>query len=98
MYTQILMFCLSILGIIGIGALVTTGVLLLWYYRGTSFWSFRWHLRTWRLMQLSAIACLFFLAMAASYAVLGQVWAWLYLIAAFKAGTWWLRCVISRRA
>ncbi len=98
MYTQILTLCLGIFGIIGIAALVTIGVLLLWYYRDTRFWSFRWHLRTWRLMQLAAIACLFFLAMAASYAVLGQVWAWLYLIAAFKAGTWWLRCVISRRA
>jgi len=48
-------------------------------------------------MQLSAIASLFFLAMAASYALLGEVWTWLYLIAAFKTSTWWLRHAISRR-
>ncbi|MFL5665490.1 MAG: hypothetical protein ACJ8BW_29715 [Ktedonobacteraceae bacterium] len=98
MYTQILSLCLGILGITGTLSLVAIAFILLWYYRGTRFWSFRWHYRNWRLRQLSAIACFFFLAMAASYGVLGQVWAWIYLIAAFKAGSWWLRCVISRRA
>jgi hypothetical protein len=98
MYTQILSLCLAIIGIIGTLSLMATAFILLWFYRGTRFWSFRWHWRNWRLMQLSAIACFFFLAMAASYGVLGQVWAWIYLIAAFKAGSWWLRCVISRRA
>jgi hypothetical protein len=36
--------------------------------------------------------------MAASYGLLLEAWAWLYLIAAVKTGTWWFRCAISRRA
>ena len=98
MYTQILSFCLGALGIIGTAALVTATAIIMYYYRGTRLWSFRWQWRNWRLMQLTGVACLFFLAMSASYGILGEVWTWIYLIAAFKAGTWWLRCAISRRA
>jgi len=36
--------------------------------------------------------------MAASYGILGELWTWIYLIAAFKAASWWLRCALSRRA
>jgi hypothetical protein len=97
MYTSILALCLALLGSSGTAVLVTATLLLFWHYRNAPYWSFRWHRRTWRQMQLAAIACLFFLAMAASYGLLGQIWAWIYLIAAFKAGTWWLRCAISRR-
>jgi hypothetical protein len=97
MYTSILALCLALLGSSGTAVLVTAMLLLFWHYRNAPYWSFRWHLRAWRQRQLSAIACLFFLAMAASYGLLGQIWAWIYLIAAFKAGTWWLRCAISRR-
>jgi hypothetical protein len=98
MSTQIFLLCLGALGISGTAALVTLTVVVIWHYRGSRLWSFRWHWRNWRLMQLSAIACFFYLAMAASYGVLGEVWTWIYLIAAFKAGSWWLRCSISRRA
>jgi hypothetical protein len=98
MYTSILALCLAVLGSLGSAILGIAALRLFWQYRDAPFWSFRWHRRTWRQMRLAAIACLFFLAMAASYAVLGQIWAWIYLIAAFKAGNWWLRCVISRRA
>jgi len=97
MYTHILSICLAILGTIGTLELIIFTCLVIWHYRGTRIWSFRWYRRTHHLMQLSAIASLFFLAMAASYALLGEVWTWLYLIAAFKTGTWWLRYAISRR-
>src|SRR5438876_1812576 len=42
MYTQILSFCLGALGIIGTAALVTTTAIIMYYYRGTRLWSFRW--------------------------------------------------------
>jgi len=98
MNTHILSLLLSALGIVGTATLVTIAGIVMWQYRGTRLWSFRWHWRNWRLMQLSAVACLFFLAMAASYGVLGEVWTWIYLIAAFKTASWWLRCTLSRRA
>jgi hypothetical protein len=98
MYTHILSICLAILGTMGTLALIIFTCLVIWHYRGTRIWSFRWYRRTHHLMQLSAIASLFFLAMAASYGLLGEVWTWLYLIAAFKTGTWWLRYAISRRS
>ena len=98
MATSILSLCLGALGIIGTAILATSACLVMWHYRGTRLWSFRWQWRNWRLMQLSAIATLFFLAMTASYGILGEPWAWLYLIVACKTGTWWLRCIISRRA
>lgn len=60
--------------------------------------SFRWHLRNRRLKQITAIACLFCLAMTASYGILYQPWALLYLIIACKTGAWWLRFIISQRA
>ena len=98
MDSSFLSLCLGILGIGGTLALVIITAIVMWKYRGTRLWSFRWSWRNWRLMQISAIACLFFLAMSASYAVLGETWTWIYLIAAFKTGTWWLRYAISRRA
>jgi len=98
MYTPILSLCLGVLGIVGTAILVAITACVIWHYRGIRQWSFRWHWRNWRLMQVSGIACLFFLAMSASYGILGEIWTWIYLLAAFKAGTWWLRYVISRRA
>jgi hypothetical protein len=98
MYETILSFCLGMLGIIGTIILVITAGSIFWRYRSIRPWSFRWHHRNGRLKQLSAIAFLFYLAMAASYGVLGDVWTWIYFLAAFKTGTWWLRCYISNRA
>lgn len=98
MYTTILLFCLGALGIIGTLILVAGTATVLWQYHDARLWSFRWHNRNLRLMQLSALACLFYLAMTASYAVLGEIWTWIYFLAAFKTGTWWLRYYISRRA
>lgn len=98
MYTAILSDCLGVLGIIGTISLIAITGLILWQYQGARLWSFRWHNRNLRLMQLSALACLFYLAMTASYAVLGEIWTWIYFLAAFKTGTWWLRYYISRRA
>lgn len=96
MDTEIISLYLGALGIIGTITLLVATALVLWYYRGIRIGSFRWRWRSWRLKQLSALACLFFLAMAASYGVLQEAWGWLYIIAAFKAGTWWLRGTISQ--
>ncbi len=98
MYTAVLTTYLGVLGILGTAVLMIFAVRVMWLYRGSRQWSFRWHLRNWRLLQLSAIASFFFLAMAASYGVLGEILALVYLLAALKTGTWWLRCVINRRA
>ena len=98
MYVSVLSTSLAILGLVGTATLITVAGRVVWFYRGSRQWSFRWHVRNWRMMRLSAIASLFFLAMAASYGVLGDVWAWIYFLAALKTGTWWLRCVINRRA
>ena len=98
MYISVLSISLAIMGITGTAALVAATARIVWYYRDSRQWSFRWHVRNWYMMRLSALACLFFLAMAASYGVLGEVWAWVYLLVALKTGTWWMRCVINRRA
>src|SRR5579883_709012 len=98
MDTTIFSYFLAALGGIGISGLLAATIFVLWYYRGSRTWSFRWYQRNWHLKQLAALASLFFLAMVASYGVLRQPWAWFYLIAAFQTGTWWLRCVITSRA
>jgi hypothetical protein len=91
MGVQTISLCLNMLGITGTIALLIATGLVIWYYRGSRRGSFRWRWRNWRLKQLSALACLFFLAMAASYGVLNEAWGWLYIIGAFRTGTWWLR-------
>jgi hypothetical protein len=97
MTAQMLSPYLDGLGISGTIMILIATAIVVWRYRDSRMQGFRWRLRNWRLMQLSAIACLFFLAMAASYGVLQEAWGWLYLIVAFKVGTWWLRYSISRR-
>jgi len=87
---------LSGLGIAGTTALLVATGLILWHFRGSRIQSFNWRLRGWRLKQLSAIACLFFLAMAASYWIIQEPWGWFYLILAFKTGSWWLRIAVNR--
>ncbi len=96
MISQTLSILLAVLGFVGIVALLTATGMVMWQYRNVRMQSFRWRLRNWRLKQLSAVACLFFLAMAASYAVLQEAWGWLYLIVAFKTGSWWLRYALGR--
>ena len=96
--TQLIFFFLLGLGISGTVMLVVATGLVMRHYGNSPIQSYNWRLRNWRLKQLSAIACLFFLAMAASYGVLGEVWTWIYLIAAFKTASWWVRCALSRRA
>ncbi len=96
--TSIFSLTLGVLGTIGIVALLTLTSIILYYYRGSRMGSFRWHLRNVRLKQLSALSCMFFFAMAASYGVIHEAWAILYVIFAFKTGTWWLRCAVSQRA
>ncbi len=82
-------------GIFGtITLLVATGCVI-WQYRDSRIQSFRWRLRNWRLKQLSAVACLFFLAMSASYWIIQEPWGWICLLVAFKTGTWWIRKATS---
>lgn len=95
--TNTLSLCLSILGVIGIIALLSLAGIALWHYRGSRVGSFRWHLRNLHLKQLSALACFFFVAMAASYGILQEAWAIVYLIIAFQTGAWWLRFALSQR-
>lgn len=95
--TSIFSLVLGILGAVGITVLLTLTGMILYFYRDSRMGNFRWHLRNVRLKQLSALSCMFFFAMAASYGVLHEVWAVLYLIFAFKTGTWWLRCAVSQR-
>jgi hypothetical protein len=94
--TQLLSFYLIGLGITGIIALLVATGLVTWHYRDSHIQSYKWRLRNWRLKQLSAVACLFFLAMAASYWVIQDAWGWIYLLVAFKTGTWWFRRATSR--
>ncbi|GCE13023.1 hypothetical protein [Tengunoibacter tsumagoiensis] len=95
---QIFSTILLILGSLGILTFLSLAAFILWYYRECPGGSFRWHLRNASLRHVSALACLFCLAMAASYLVLFEIWAMLYLIIAFKAGSWWLRISMTQRA
>ena len=84
------------LGILGTTALLIATGTVMWLYRDSRMSSFQWYLRNWHLKQLSALACLFFLAMAASYWVIEEPLGWIYLLVACKTGTWWFRRTISR--
>ncbi len=98
MNTHFLSLSLGIIGTTGIFVLLLLTGTVFWYFRGSSTGSFRWHIRNLYLKQLAALASLFCIAMAASYGILFEAWAWLYLIAAFKTGTWWLRLVMAQRS
>jgi hypothetical protein len=93
----ILSLYLNTLGPVGTVTLLIIMGVIIWRYRNSPLRSFHRHWRNVRLKQLSALACLFFLAMTASYGVLHNAWAFIYLIAAFKTGTWWLRLALSQR-
>jgi len=95
--TYSLSLCLAILSITSILILLALAGAILWHYRSSRIGSFHWYLRNLHLKQLSAIACLFFLAMAASYGVLQEAWSLVYLIIAFQTGAWWLRFAINQR-
>ncbi len=94
--THLISFFLLVLGISGTITLVVVTGLVIRRYNDSPIQSFNWRLRNWRLKQLSAIACLFFLAMAASYWVIQDALGWIYLLVAFKTGMWWLRRATSR--
>ncbi len=92
----IFLFYLDTLGPVGIVTLLIITGVVMWRYRNSPLRSFRRHWRNARLKQLAAVACLFFLAMTASYGVLRNAWAFIYLIAAFKCGQWWIRMAVRR--
>jgi hypothetical protein len=87
---------LGAVGLLGTIILLVTTAMILWRYRSSHANSFQGHVRNWRLKQISAVACLFFLAMSASYWVIQEPWGWVYLLVAVKCGTWWFRRVITR--
>jgi uncharacterized BrkB/YihY/UPF0761 family membrane protein len=95
--THALSFGLGLFGPLGLFILLIMAGAVAHQYRDSSLGSFRWNMRTIRLKQVSALSCLFCMAMAASYGVLQEAWAFLYLIAAFKIGTWWFRLEITQR-
>jgi len=93
----ILSLYLNTLGPVGTVTLLIIMGVIMWRYRNSPLRSFHRHWRNVRLKQLSALACLFFLAMTASYGVLRNAWAFIYLIAAFKTGATVLRFKLRER-
>lgn len=91
MDTSIFSYILAGLGVFGIIALLLLACAVVRYYHGSRFGSFRWYWRSLRLKQLSALATMFFLAMAASYGVLHDAWALFYIVIAVKTATWQFR-------
>ena len=87
---------LGALGLLGTLILLATTAEVLWRYRASRANSFQWHIRNWRLKQIFAVACLFFLAMSASYWVIQEPLGWIFLLLAFKCGTWWFHRATSR--
>jgi hypothetical protein len=89
---------LTLFGTLGLLLLSIIALHIFWLYRSSHMGTFRWHIRNHYLKQIAAIGCLFCLAMAASYGILQEAWALLYLIIGVKIGTWWLRLTIDQRA
>lgn len=98
MNIQMLSIGLGILGPLGLLTLLIMAGIVTRHYWGCRTGSLRWYTRNLRLKQISAIASLFCLAMAGSYGIIQDVWALIYLIIAFKTGTWWIRIAISQRS
>ncbi len=57
MNTHILSLFLGVLGIIGTATLVTIAGIVMWQYRGTRLWSFRWHFWQWRPVMVFWVMC-----------------------------------------
>ena len=98
MIIQMLSIGLGIVGPLGLLILLIMAGSVIHHYWGCRTGSLRWYTRNLRLKQISAIASLFCLAMAGSYGIMQEVWALIYLIIAFKTGTWWMRIAISQRS
>lgn len=89
---------LALFGILGLLFLAIVSIHIFYRYRSCRTDTFRWYIRNYYLKQLAAIACLFCLAMAASYGILVDAWAIFYLLIAFKIGTWWLRLAVEQQS
>jgi hypothetical protein len=97
MNLQMLSISLAIAGPLGLlTSLIMAGVIANHYW-GCRTGSLRWHARNLRLKQIAAIASLFCLAMAGSYGILQEAWAFIYILIACKTATWWFRIAISQR-
>ena len=95
---QTLSISLGIVGPLGLLTFFIMAGIVIRHYWGSHTGSLRCHTRNLRLKQISAIASLFCLAMAGSYGIIQEAWACIYLIIAFKTGTWWVRITISQRS
>jgi hypothetical protein len=89
---------LGIVGPLGLLTLLILAGIVTHRYWGCRTGSLRWHTRNLRFKQIAAIASFFCLAMAGSYGVIQEVWAFIYLIIALKTATWWIRIAISQRS
>lgn len=89
---------LGALGLLGTITLLAATAMVMVRYRVGRINGLRWQLRNWRLKQISAVACLFYLAMSASYWVIQEPWGWVYLLVAVKCGTWWFGRAVGRGA
>lgn len=93
-YLSILSLYLHIIGPTGIIVLLCRVWVITWHFRDSPLGGFRRHQRSLYLKQTAGLALLFLLAMAASYALLHEVWGVLYGLLAFKACTWWVRLAL----
>ena len=85
-----LAFWLEPAAALGAGVAILAGLGVVWHYRNNQSIGLKWYLKNWRLMQVLGVTGLYYLALAATCAVLGDRWGWLYLFVAIKAGIWWV--------
>jgi hypothetical protein len=89
---------LGILAILGLGTLLLWSIQIVRYYQNATEGRYQQSMRNAHFKQVTAIACMFCLAMSASYGVIHSAWALIYLLLACKVGTWWFRFAIMQRA
>ena len=97
MNVQALVVFVEPLALAGTLATAMIAILIFWRYRDSLPPGRLWRRRNWRIQQLLALAALFYIALAATSLVLSDLWGWLYLMLAIKAGTWWLRRALTVR-
>lgn len=93
-YLSVLSLCLHIIGPTGIIVLLSRVWIITWHFRDSPTSGFRRYQRALYMKQTAGLAWLFLLTMAASYALLHEVWGVLYGLLAFKACTWWVRLTL----
>jgi len=90
-------FALGILAMLGLGTLLIWSIQIFRYYQKATEGRYRQFMRNAHFKQVTAIACMFCLAMSASYGVIHSAWALIYLLLTCKVGMWWFRFAIMQR-